>query len=311
MAFETMWRELRNRCEALASDAVLVTPSSGRAFSITSPESDRIVVRFLESETERSLWRDQFEVLYDRLERDSAGISTADLPSGVEPYVSVLSLAPQYEADESDNAVRAADGTTGESPYLRREWEVRTTPERVHDDALLLSDLLERHDTADLESLSPEVLVDLYVLLSDVQRGADRFRKSVGDAVLEYIGPDDRLHSHFGTVRRTTREYRRLKAEETVLAALDAEEIPREWVLGVDPDKLDVVLAATDLDERAVYDVDEQVYVQKTSVEEAEKQSRLQGLKDRLAALDGEEGTELREEIEDLEDRIDAALAAD
>lgn len=35
------------------------------------------------------------------------------------------------------------------------------------------------------------------------------------------------------------------------------------------------------------------------------KESRLQGLKDRLAATDGEEAEALRSEIEELESRID------
>jgi hypothetical protein len=56
-----------------------------------------------------------------------------------------------------------------------------------------------------------------------------------------------------------------------VFDALDEHGIPREWVIGVNPDTLDVVLALTDLEEDAVYDVEEQVYVQKTEVAEVEK----------------------------------------
>jgi hypothetical protein len=311
MEFDTRWRELRERCLAVDADAVLVTPASDRAFDVDSVHDDRIAVRFLDADRERSLWRDQFEVLVDRLENDSEGISLTDLPAGVEPYVSVLSLSSRYAVDESTNALRRTDDAeAAESPFRRPAWSARSQTERVHDDAILLSDTLGRYDAEDVASLSPERLVDLYVLLSDVQRGADRYRRDVGDVLLEYVGPDSQLHGRFGTVHRTTRERRRLKDEETVLDALDAAGIPREWVYGVDEEKLDVVLAVTDLDESAVYDVDEQVYVQKTSVDEAEKQSRLQGLKDRLDALDTEDATELREDIEDLEDRLETVLAS-
>ena len=68
--------------------------------------------------------------------------------------------------------------------------------------------------------------------------------------------------------------------------------------------------ASTDLEAGDVYNVEEQVYVQKTGVDEAEKQSRLQGLKERLADLESDEAADLRADIDDLEDRIDAVLAA-
>jgi len=81
-------------------------------------------------------------------------------------------------------------------------------------------------------------------------------------------------------------------------------------VLGVDADKLDVVLAATDLTEEAVYDAEKQVYVRKTGVDEDEKYSRLQGIADRIDRVGGAEGERLREELADLEARLDDALSA-
>lgn len=307
MAFDAVWQELRDQCRALGPDTVLVTPSSERAFDVRVPGDDRLVARFRETDEEHTLWRDQFEVLYDRLETESGELALEDLPAGVEPYVSVVSLGSRYVVD--GDVVRRGDADGSENPLRRPEWTVRTRPERVRDDAVLLTDLLDRHVDEDLDSLDPESLVDLYVLLSDVQRGADGLRSAVGEQVLEHVGPSGRFHGRFGTVTRTTRERRRRKDDETVLDALDEAGIPREWVLGVDPEKLDVVLAATDLEEADVYDVEEQVYAQKTSVEEAEKQSRLQGLRDRLAGLDTEEAAELRDDIDDLEDRLDTVLA--
>jgi hypothetical protein len=309
MSFETVWRDLREEAAALDPDAVLVTPATDRPFVVNGTAEDRVVVEFREHDEERVLWRDQFEVLYERLAVEGEDLDTAELPPGVEPYVAVLSLGMGFGVD-GDTLRAADDGVAGESPFRRAEWEVRTTPERAHDDAILLADALERYDVSDLESLSSDHLVNLYVLLSDVQRESDRFRRATGDVLLERVGPAGRLHGQFGTVTRTTRRRRQRKTTEQVLDAVEAAGIPEEWVIGVDRDKLDVVLSVTDLEESAVYDVDEQVYVQKTGVEEGEKRSRLEGLKERLGALDDEAAADLHREIEVLEDRIDEVLAA-
>jgi polyhydroxyalkanoate synthesis regulator phasin len=67
---------------------------------------------------------------------------------------------------------------------------------------------------------------------------------------------------------------------------------------------VDEALDVTELSETDVYDILESEYIRKADVDEEEKETRLQGLKDRLAETDGEEADELREEIEELEDRI-------
>jgi hypothetical protein len=76
-------------------------------------------------------------------------------------------------------------------------------------------------------------------------------------------------------------------------------------VLGVDPEKVDDALEVTELAESDVYDVEQREYVRKAEVNEEIKETRLQGLKDRLAATDNEDTEDLRREIEDLEQRID------
>ena len=76
-------------------------------------------------------------------------------------------------------------------------------------------------------------------------------------------------------------------------------------MLGVDRAKVDDALEVTELSESDVYEIDEREYVRKADVDEEVKESRLQGLKDQLAATEGDEAVELRQEIEDLEDRID------
>lgn len=65
----------------------------------------------------------------------------------------------------------------------------------------------------------------------------------------------------------------------------------------------------TELETDEVYDSNEDVYIQKTGVDEDEKYSRLQGLTDRLDDLDDTEGEALREELADIEKRLDEALS--
>jgi len=300
------WTRLREACNRLEPDAALRTPHSERLFEVESTAEDRIDVRFQDSGQARSLQRDQFEVLIERL--TDGPLSIEGLPSGVEPYAAVLSLSPDYISVDGTLTWDTEDGVAGESPHYVSPEEARTPPERIHDDALLLAETLSRLETDTLTSLDTERLTDLYVLLSDVQRGADRLRTSVSSILLDRLGPDQQLHGRFGTVRYTTRERRHVEDDETVLDALDTHGIPHEWVLGVDPDKLDVVLTVTDLEESAVYDHETQEYVQKTDTDEGVKVSLLEGLADRLEEVEG--GEALRADIVDLERRLDEALSA-
>ena len=303
---DAFWSPLCTACEGLEPGSVLVTPVSERPLEIEAIRDDRIVVKFRDSGEERPLHREQFGVLVDRLE--GSPITLGTLAPGVEPYAAVLSLGPEFASDGEALSLAIDEAVGGESPHLLSPEEARTRPERVHDDAVLLADLLDRVDADDPSSLDTGTLTDLYVLLSDVQRGADRVRGTARNSLLERLGPDQQLHGRFGTVRRTTRERRYSKDDEIIFDALDEHDVPREWVLGVDPEKLDVVLAVTDLDEDDVYDVDEQVYVQKTGVDEGEKFSRLQGLAERLEEVEG--GEEIHEDLLEIERRIDEALAS-
>ncbi|MFP8958922.1 hypothetical protein ACLI4Y_19675 [Natrialbaceae archaeon A-CW3] len=306
------WYDLHEACDGLERGTELVTPVSERAFRIEDVLEDRIVIQFVDSGHGRPLHREQFDVLAEQLE--GGPIPLSELPPGVEPYATVLSLSVEHVSD-GDTLERAPEAAVaGESPHLISPEEARTSLERVHDDATLLADLVERLGTEQPSSLDTETLTDLYVLLSDVQRGADRVRRSASETLLERLGPGQELHGRFGTVRRTTRDRRWAKDDDVVLDALDERGIPHEWVLGVDTDKLDVVLAVTDLESDAVYDVEQQVYVQKTGVDEGEKFSRLQGLADRLDELEpaeaGQLDQSLYDDLTDLEQRLEEALSA-
>jgi len=305
---EELWNAIQERCAALEPGTELVTPLSNRPFRVREISTDRLRIRFDDSGEKRPLWREQFEVLSDRLAKHR--LAVAELPPGGEPYTAILTLLADFGVEDDEIAYVPEPEMGGGSPYLISPADARTRPERLHDDAILLADLLDSMEPIDLETLDTGTLTDLYVLLSDVQHEADRLRQTARESLLSRLGPDQELHGRFGTVRRTTRERRRPKDDETIFDVLNEHGIPREWVLGVDSDKLDVVLAATDLEEEEVYDVAEQAYVQKTEVEEDEKYARLQGLAERIEAVDGEEGEELREDLRDLEARLDEALSA-
>ena len=305
---EELWNAIQERCAALEPGTELVTPLSDRPFRVREISTDRLQIRFDDSGEKRPLWREQFEVLTDRLAEHR--LAVAELPPGVEPYATILTLLADFGVEDDEIAYVPDPEMGGGSPYLISPADARTRPERLHDDAILLADLLDTMEPVDPETLETGTLTDLYVLLSDVQHEADRLRQTARESLLSRLGPDQELHGRFGTVRRTTRERRRPRDDETIFDVLSEHGIPREWVLGVDSDKLDIVLAATDLEEEEVYDVEEQAYVQKTEVEEDEKYSRLQGLAERIEEVNGEEGEELREDLRDLEARLDEALSA-
>ena len=320
MPFSDVWRDLREVCASRREEVTLLTPTSRRRFTVESVFEAGIAVAFPDENDERSLLREQFEVLADRIEAAPVGLDLADLPPRVEPYATLLSLTGRYVVEEDRMLLVVAGGdaepeqgatsSIGEHPLVRPGRPEPTPPERVHGDLLLLADLLERLDVEEPRTLSTEELADLYVLLSEVQRGADEFRRAASDELLGRVGPEGRLHGRFGTVNRTVRERRHPKPDEAVFDVLDEAGVPREWVTGVDPEKLDVVLAVTDVEEADVYDVTEQVYMQKTGVETDEKRSRLQGIKDRLAGLETAEADALLDDVEDIEARLDALLAA-
>jgi len=309
MVFEMRWHTLRNECDDLPEDATLVAPLTDRQFRIAEVQTDRIIIEFVDSQNSRTLPRDQFEALHDRITDTVNGFSLNNLPQRTEPYAAVLSLHPRYEVDENAGIIRETeDATTTQLVDDSEEHEdvERTEPDlEIYSDALLLIDALERHDPSVLEDVETPVLVNLYTLLSDVQRDANDLRKDVSDVILDRLHHDQPVHGQFGSVQRTTRRRRNLKDDNEVLATLEDAGIPREEVLGVDRDKVDDALEVLELQDSDVYDIDQTEYVRKAEVDEEVKESRLQGLKEQLAMSDDPETDELRGEIEDLEERIE------
>ena len=89
-----------------------------------------------------------------------------------------------------------------------------------------------------------------------------------------------------------------------MLDTLESAEIDRDRVVSVDRGKVDDALEVTDVAESDVHEIDETEYVRKAEVDEDRKETRLQGLKDQLAASDADDADQLRDEVEELESRI-------
>ncbi len=309
MPFSVSWHTLLDELEDLSDGAELITPLSHDRFRIEDVQEQRIIITFDGSGERRPLQRDQFETLHERITDGNGEFELDRLPARADPYPAVLSLHPRFEIDGDRGVILEKEGPTETQlvdDELSGESE-RVEPDGldIYSDALLLIDALERHEVSDLTELETETLVNIYTLCSDVQRNANEFRRDIADVLLDRLHHDQPVHGQYGSVQRTSRRNRSLKDEETVLERLEAAGIDRERVTTVDSSKVDEALDVTELSESAVYEIDESEYVRKADVDESVKESRLQGLKDRLAASEEAETDDLRQEIEELEDRID------
>jgi hypothetical protein len=310
MPFSVSWHTLLEELEELDDDAELVTPLSHDSFRVTDVQEHRVVVTLDDTGERLPLQRDQFETLYHRIQDSNGAFELDRLPPDADPYPAVLSLHPRFEVDEQQGSIMEKEEATdtqllNDEPASAESDRVEPDGIDVYSDALLLIDALERRDVSDLTALETEALVNLYTLCSDVQRNADELRQDIADVLLDRLHHDQPVHGQYGSVQRTSRRNRSLKDEEDVLATLEDAGIDRERVTSVDSKKVDEALEVTELSETDVYEVDESEYVRKADVDEDVKESRLQGLKDRLAASSDAESDELRQEIEALEERID------
>jgi len=310
MPFSISWHTLLDELEDLPESATLITPLSHNRFRITDVQEHRVIIQFDEKDEKQPLKRDQFETLYHRIQDAHDGFELDRLPPDADPYPAVMSVHPRFEVDEDAGVITETEHAT-QSQVVESEHEPteedRVEPEGldVYSDALLLIDALERHDVTDLPELETDTLVNIYTLFSDVQRDANDFRQEVADVLLNRLHHDRPVSGQYGSVQRTSRRNRSLKDDDEVLSVLEDAGIDRERVMSVDRGKVDEALDVTTLSESDVYDIEESEYVRKAEVDEEVKETRLQGLKDRLAASEDEEAEELRKEIEELEQRID------
>jgi len=309
MPFTVSWHTLLDELEDLPDGATLITPLSHKRFRVTDVQEHRVIIEFEDGDEKRPPQRDQFETLYRRVSDEPEGFELDRLPSDADPYPAVLSLHPRFEIDEDNGVIVKTEKPTSDQLLgsdSEPTSEDRTEPDLdIYADALLLVDALERHDVTTLDDMETDALVNLYTLLSDVQRNANEFRKDVADILLNRLHHDRPVSGPYGSVQRTARRNRTLKDEQEVLEILEEVGIDQERVMTVDRGKIDDVLEVTELSESDVYEIDEREYVRKAEVDEEVKQTRLQGLKEQLAATEGEKADQLRQEIEELEERID------
>jgi hypothetical protein len=313
MPFSASWHTLLDELDDLPDGATLITPLSHDRFYVSGVQEQRVIIEFLDRDIDetRPLQRDQFETLYRRITDEPDGFDLDRLPPDADPYPAVLSLHPRFEIDEDRGVIGETEGPTtsqllDSGDDAETIEEERTEPDLdVYADALLLIDALERHEVEVLEDIETDALVNLYTLLSDVQRNANDLRQDVADLLLNRLHHDRPVSGPFGSVQRTTRRNRSLRDENEVLETLEDAGIDPERVMGVDRQKVDDALDVTELSEGDVYEIGESEYVRKAEVDEERKETRLQGLKDQLAAAEGDEPDELRREIKELEDRIE------
>jgi hypothetical protein len=310
MPFSASWHTLLDELDDLSEGAELITPLSHDRFRIADVQEQRVVITFDDSGEPQPLQREQFETLYRRIQDSDDGFALDRLPADADPYPAVMSLHPRFEIDADRGVIIETEGPTDTQLVdddTSPDESDRIEPDGldVYSDALLLIDALERHNVSDLTELETNALVNIYTLCSDVQRNANEFRQDVADVLLDRLHHDQPVHGQYGSVQRTSRRNRSLKDEDDVLDLLEDAGIARERVMSVDSNKVAEALDVTEIAESDIYEMSESEYVRKAEVDEDVKESRLQGLKDRLAASDDAESDELRREIEALEERID------
>jgi hypothetical protein len=314
MSFRTSWHTLLEECDALGEGATITTPQTDKTFRITSTQDSRIIIQFVDTGDSQPLQRDQFETLAGRITDAGGTFELQRLPPDAEPYAAVLSLHPRYECNERAGTLIETDEPTssqlikGTSPSTasNEQAQDRTEPDLdLYADMLLLIDALERQDPTALDECETPALINLYTLLSDVQRNAGDLRTDVREVLLDRLHHDQPVHGQYGSVQRTTRRNRSLNDDEEVLRVFEDAGIARERLMSVDRNKVDEALDVTELAETAVYEIDKREYVRKAEVDEERKDTRLQGLKDQLALSDEPEAEELRTEVAELEQRIE------
>lgn len=315
MSFSATWHNLLDNVDELPSDATLLTPLSRKPFRVKDTQEHRVLIEYRDNEGTTPLQRDQFETLFQRVEDAHEGFDLNRLPPDAEPYATVMSLHPRFELDDREAILKETETPTSsplvDAQEVDREKGQREEPDiPVYADSLLLIDALERHDPTDLKGMETPVLVNLYTLLSDVQRNANDLRQDVRSVLLDRLHHDQPVSGQYGSVQRTSRRNRSLKDEDEVIELLEDAGIDRERIMSVDTSKVNEALEVTEIAESDVYEIEESEYVRKAEVDEAEKETRLQGLKDRLAATD-EDTKELQQEIEELEQRIDDLTSFD
>ena len=204
--FSASWHTLLEELDDLAEGATLITPLSHDRFRIDDVQEQRVIIQFLDRDIDetRPLQREQFGTMYQRITDAYDGFELDRLPPDADPYPAVWSVHPRFEIDEDRGVIVERDGPTSSQLIETEEPtgdEERTEPDlQVYSDALLLIDALERHEVDVLEELDTNALVNIYTLLSDVQRSADDLRQDVRSVLLNRLHHDQPVAGQYGSV---------------------------------------------------------------------------------------------------------------
>jgi hypothetical protein len=117
MTFDASWSHLLEEVEDLPPDATLITPLSQRPFRITDVQEHRILVEYHDDDGTTPLQREQFEILFGRIQDARNGFDFDRLPPTAEPYATVLSLLPVITASTEDGILQESDVETA-SPFV-------------------------------------------------------------------------------------------------------------------------------------------------------------------------------------------------
>ncbi|WP_135829830.1 hypothetical protein [Halorussus halobius] len=156
------------------------------------------------------------------------------------------------DAGGSDDAPSDARSGTGAPADDDSDFELG-----FERDALVLLHLASEYDLSSLDDLGTYQLADLYSLLADVKNAAEDARQEVRDALLEQVREERTVAADLGSVERRTYTYRQLEDEATVRHALADAGVDPQSVRSFDESKIRDAVEATDLDEDAVFDVEE------------------------------------------------------
>ena len=307
MSFNLTWRNLLDRIDEKPGNATFETVLTDEKFRIDEINDRYIFIKYLEGGEDQRLEKHQFRQLHDHIQEENEGFSLGNLPPNAEPHPTVLSLHPRYEVDERKSIIseKPVDEVKEREKQAEHGFESsEPTDIDVYTDSVLLIDALRRYDIQNPETVDTDSLIDVYTLLSDVQRNANSYRKEIADALLDRIHHDKPIHAQYGSVQRIESRRRKIGDEDEIKSKIKNQGIEPERVMGIERDKLDEALEVTELSEDDVYDISHSEYIRKSQVDEDVKKSRLQGLKDKLDDRNDEEVKELRQEIEELEKRI-------
>lgn len=160
-----------------------------------------------------------------------------------------------------------SDAEAGSSSEGGATGDSETTP--LDAEIASLESLLSEYDQSSLADADVETLADLYGLLSEAKSMLDDRRKEVRDVLLEKTAPGSQYRGTRASVYHYHSTSRRLRDEESVLAALEGAGVSRDEVTTetVDSEKVAEVVESGDVPEDAVFDEQTRTYIQKREVD--------------------------------------------